>query len=779
MSNANDFVIENSVLKKYTGSGGDVVIPEGVTVIGEYSFGRSEVANVAIPDSVTEIGECAFAYCNNLTTVTIPENVTVFGSSIFMFCENLKEVIFLNQSPKISKQSYATEATAVFPNLNLKTREKMTSVVADRCIIPDEESFAYVLLFQSAKTFAVPLETANVEPCKVVECITRLVSEEEKITPTVIDRIAEYISLNAGAIQKNSLELLLDAISSKNKSANKKFMSNEAIVSILNETYEKRTEHPLAAFVQELTGNLVWDSAIIKTGVKGISYADGTGVCSREAVMYIMQTYLEKWKEHSADVAGEMSSVNVLTNGSEITPDVNADKIAAALNREELIALLEPLATGNSYRNYILAYARFASEKSMKGFISAIKRKTRGNAREKYWAKSAEQALFLNDTLPAMMYLEKIGLLDQYAQMRGSTAQDLLDKSTLPELGFDSDGIKRYDIGGDIIELSVTDRLELQLKKPDGKVLRSFPKKGGDADKLAACAADFSQLKNTVKNFFKTRNEIIRKLYISGNTVSEEAWKNAYMVHPLLLAVSKLLIWEDSTGTRFMVEKEGTIKVDGSLHYVTGDIRLAHVLDLPEEEIHAWQKYLLDKRKPLLIEQVWEPIVDVSDEMNTTYSGSVISSESRNAMKKVLKTKGIDVHSDVDEFEFNHRAWTYEFSNSGIMVFGPYFEIEYTVNPETKDITFENGKVTGNSNLRALNAICFELNKAIIITAIKADTSECLIPEVLNTFTAAQIQDFVNLAIQSSSQNCIAILLDYKHHMFSEFDPMGEFTLDL
>ena len=34
MSNINDFVIENGVLKEYQGQGGDVVIPEGVTNIG-------------------------------------------------------------------------------------------------------------------------------------------------------------------------------------------------------------------------------------------------------------------------------------------------------------------------------------------------------------------------------------------------------------------------------------------------------------------------------------------------------------------------------------------------------------------------------------------------------------------------------------------------------------------------------------------------------------------------------------------------------------------------
>ena len=42
MSNANDFVIETGVLKKYVGPGADVIIPDSVKTIGDDAFDNCE-----------------------------------------------------------------------------------------------------------------------------------------------------------------------------------------------------------------------------------------------------------------------------------------------------------------------------------------------------------------------------------------------------------------------------------------------------------------------------------------------------------------------------------------------------------------------------------------------------------------------------------------------------------------------------------------------------------------------------------------------------------------
>ena len=94
MSNLNDFVLEDGVLKEYKGPGGDVVIPDGVTSIGSFAFsGCSSLTSVTIPDSVTSIGWNAFSGCSSLTSVIIPDSVTCIGDSAFEYCSGLTSLI--------------------------------------------------------------------------------------------------------------------------------------------------------------------------------------------------------------------------------------------------------------------------------------------------------------------------------------------------------------------------------------------------------------------------------------------------------------------------------------------------------------------------------------------------------------------------------------------------------------------------------------------------------------------------------------------------------------
>ena len=72
----------------------DLVIPEGVTSIGDRAFYICRgLSSVTIPEGVTSIGSSAFSGCSSLSSVTIPEGVTSIGSYAFYSCSGLKKVI--------------------------------------------------------------------------------------------------------------------------------------------------------------------------------------------------------------------------------------------------------------------------------------------------------------------------------------------------------------------------------------------------------------------------------------------------------------------------------------------------------------------------------------------------------------------------------------------------------------------------------------------------------------------------------------------------------------
>ena len=73
----------------------ELIIPEGVTSIGDYAFYNcNSLTSVTIPASVTEIGDYAFYGCNNLSKVTFEENsqLKTIGNLAFNICSSLTEI---------------------------------------------------------------------------------------------------------------------------------------------------------------------------------------------------------------------------------------------------------------------------------------------------------------------------------------------------------------------------------------------------------------------------------------------------------------------------------------------------------------------------------------------------------------------------------------------------------------------------------------------------------------------------------------------------------------
>ena len=108
VTDSNGFIIyDNTTLVGYIGNKADIIIPEGIININQYTFyNNNKITSVTIPNSVTSIGKNAFEKCCNLTRLIIPDNVTSIGSEAFYECSNLACVTIGTEVTQIGSRAF-------------------------------------------------------------------------------------------------------------------------------------------------------------------------------------------------------------------------------------------------------------------------------------------------------------------------------------------------------------------------------------------------------------------------------------------------------------------------------------------------------------------------------------------------------------------------------------------------------------------------------------------------------------------------------------------------
>lgn len=100
----------------------DLVIPEGVTRIGEGCFSYSEVLRtLVLPPEVVDIGEHAFAYCDHLQSVKV-QGPAVVGRDAFVSCHELSEIELADGVVALETGcfDYLTKVQSIFIPLSVK-----------------------------------------------------------------------------------------------------------------------------------------------------------------------------------------------------------------------------------------------------------------------------------------------------------------------------------------------------------------------------------------------------------------------------------------------------------------------------------------------------------------------------------------------------------------------------------------------------------------------------------------------------------------------------------
>jgi hypothetical protein len=127
-----DFEIHEGRLTNCLRTWGDVVIPEGVTKIGDRAFAECKrLASVAVPGGATEINMNAFAGCGDLSSVSISNGALLRFDSSSELAASFPDVPVLTEMIEGRQQVFFESAAEVL-GLDLSFGEAAADAVRTR-----------------------------------------------------------------------------------------------------------------------------------------------------------------------------------------------------------------------------------------------------------------------------------------------------------------------------------------------------------------------------------------------------------------------------------------------------------------------------------------------------------------------------------------------------------------------------------------------------------------------------------------------------------------------
>ncbi len=106
-SSDSDFLVEKDKIIKYLGRAKNVVIPDGIKIIGEFAFkDKTAIEKISFPDSVRIIEESAFERCLNVSYLILPQSLKIIKKKAFNRCFNVSYVQFNSELEHIEQEAF-------------------------------------------------------------------------------------------------------------------------------------------------------------------------------------------------------------------------------------------------------------------------------------------------------------------------------------------------------------------------------------------------------------------------------------------------------------------------------------------------------------------------------------------------------------------------------------------------------------------------------------------------------------------------------------------------
>ena len=204
-----------------------IVISEGVTSIGNWAFGCSEVQlitgvyagvnEITLPKSLTRIGKCAFSGCSTVEEIEIPAGVTHIGWRAFFECNGLTRIKIPADVTTIEDQAFGACKRLVGIDVAARNRnyssvkgvlfdKNKTMLVAYPCglignyDIPQSVTSIGAGVFQLAMNLTgvtIPDGVKNIELLDFHNCDTLSDVTVMAVTPPLVEASFSFLSFTA------------------------------------------------------------------------------------------------------------------------------------------------------------------------------------------------------------------------------------------------------------------------------------------------------------------------------------------------------------------------------------------------------------------------------------------------------------------------------------------------------------------------------------------------------------------------------------------------------
>ena len=132
-----EFEVEGTMIMKYFGNGGEVVIPEGITdVFFEVFECNSRITSVVIPSTFTDTSLYTFANCTRLEDAILCEGVSEIGSFCFAHCNALKNILLPKSLTRINAGAFIDCAQLTIYYAGSKEEWERIEIEADISNVP-------------------------------------------------------------------------------------------------------------------------------------------------------------------------------------------------------------------------------------------------------------------------------------------------------------------------------------------------------------------------------------------------------------------------------------------------------------------------------------------------------------------------------------------------------------------------------------------------------------------------------------------------------------------